>query len=84
LLAFFKGLAKPAGLFRSSRSDLVAARHHNGIAFEDMTVDIALMLKFMIGVGVVITAAAWAFYFFWLRPRQRREEERINRKLDTF
>lgn len=49
-----------------------------------MTLDIGLMLKFMIGVGVAFTGALWIFYFFWLKPWKRREEERINRKLDTF
>jgi preprotein translocase subunit YajC len=53
-------------------------------ASEEMTLDIGLMLKFVIGVGVVFAVALWIFYFSWLKPWKRREEERINRKLDTF
>lgn len=53
-------------------------------ASEKMTLNIGLMLKFVIGVGVVFAVALWIFYFFWLKPWKRREEESINRKLDTF
>lgn len=53
-------------------------------ASEKMILNIGLMLKFVIGVGVVFAVALWIFYFFWFKPWKRREEERINRKLDTF
>jgi hypothetical protein len=70
-------------LLRACCPYLAPAPQHNQITYREMILDVLLMLKLMIGLGVVFTVASWIFYL-WFKRQKKIENERTNRKLDIF
>jgi hypothetical protein len=70
-------------LLRACFRNLAPAPQHNQIANREIILDVLLMLKFMIGVGVVFTVAIWIFYL-WFKRQKNLKDECTNRKLDIY